>query len=245
MASATARGSLPPIPAQWSYLTHDGQQGVCLVWQNSSKEGSCEFIFTLAKHPLIFAILTALSNRASVATCGPLMPIPVQWACLPHHGQCCVCLICWNLSQGGSSTILSTVAKNKGNYHKNMWLSDGLLTLPVALWHPFCHVEPTCYIMGDAGCARFVEIWVRGGVLWYFSSVAKNKGNNHKICNNYWNTSWSLQGKIPSPRANSFQEPFAFPQDTQRNTPNIRRTNQYLERIETPMKYSFPHITTK
>jgi hypothetical protein len=53
------------------------------------------------------------------------------------------------------------------------------------------------------------------------------------------------KGKISLPRVNSLQEPFASHQDIQRNTPNTRRTNQYLERIETPMKYSFPHITTE
>jgi hypothetical protein len=53
------------------------------------------------------------------------------------------------------------------------------------------------------------------------------------------------KGKIPLTRVNSFQEPFASRQDIQRNTPNTRRTNQYLEQIETPMKYLFPHITTE
>jgi hypothetical protein len=53
------------------------------------------------------------------------------------------------------------------------------------------------------------------------------------------------KGKVPLPRVKSFQEPFASRQDIQRNTPNTRRINQYLERIETPMKYSFPRITTE
>ncbi len=53
------------------------------------------------------------------------------------------------------------------------------------------------------------------------------------------------KGKIPLPRVKSFQELFASRQDIQRNTLNIRRTNQYLERIETPMKYSFPPIPTE
>ncbi len=53
------------------------------------------------------------------------------------------------------------------------------------------------------------------------------------------------KGKIPLPRVNLFQEPFASCQDIQRNTPNTWRTNQYLEQIESPMKYSFPHITAE
>ncbi len=53
------------------------------------------------------------------------------------------------------------------------------------------------------------------------------------------------KGKIHLARVNTFQEQFAFCNVIQKDRPNIRRANQYLERTETHMKYSFPPIATE
>ncbi len=148
-----------------------GDEGCAQFGYIQARGGAVNFMFTLTNSP-IFTTTATLTDRAFVAACGPLAPVRAQWACSPHHGQCGMGSICWNLSQGGSYTILSTLAKDKGNYHKNTRQSDGLLTPPVALWCPFHHNEPDCYIMGNAGCTQCVEIWARWCVLRHFSSVA-------------------------------------------------------------------------
>jgi hypothetical protein len=53
------------------------------------------------------------------------------------------------------------------------------------------------------------------------------------------------KGKILLARVNAFQEPFASRQVIQQDTPNIRKTNQYLEHTETCTKYSFSPIATE
>jgi hypothetical protein len=53
------------------------------------------------------------------------------------------------------------------------------------------------------------------------------------------------KGKIPLARVNAFQEPFASCQVIQKDTPNTRTANQYLEYTETGMKYSFSPIVTE
>ena len=56
------------------------------------------------------------------------------------------------------------------------------------------------------------------------------------------------KGKIPLPRVNSFQEPYASRQVIQQKSPNTwsDRTNQYLESIlETHRIHLFPPIATE
>jgi hypothetical protein len=53
------------------------------------------------------------------------------------------------------------------------------------------------------------------------------------------------KGKVPLARVNAFQEAFASRQVMQQDTPNIRRTKQYLKHTETCMKISLPPIATE
>jgi hypothetical protein len=157
--------------------------------------------FHIGENPLIFATMAALTNMASAAACGPLAPVLPQSVGATHHGRRRVLSVLFKMSKGRSSIIFFHRGKNKVN--QNTQLSDGLFTLPMAIWRPFRHNHLAQHIMVDAGCTRFCSKQARGGVLRYFFTAAKIRQIQEKILNNQMG-SWRCRGLFGSDLPSTF-----------------------------------------
>jgi len=106
-----AHGSLPPVPLQCAWSSH---QGWCLarlaLFILQGGVSSVAFLSVLIN--AIFSLSCAMS-AASAATHVCQMPDPAQQTCSPHHRHCQVRAICCKLHMGGCFGC------KKGNPSKN------------------------------------------------------------------------------------------------------------------------------
>ncbi len=84
-ASAAARGSMLPVPAQCTCSPHHGQRlarSVCFIL----RRGVISVPFLSVHFKAKFCQSGGTSATASAPACGSMSPIPAQCTCSPHHG---------------------------------------------------------------------------------------------------------------------------------------------------------------
>ncbi len=98
-ASTAAHSPLASVPVKCASSPLHGRplaRSVCFIL----RWGVCCVTFLSVHFKANFSLSGATSSAASATACGSLPPIPVWSACLPHHGQCLACSVCF-ISQWG------------------------------------------------------------------------------------------------------------------------------------------------